>query len=55
MWISNIQGAVVVDRRSFSPEPEPIPEIKADHPFVYYIWDKESDAAVFSGRITKFD
>ncbi|XP_031618674.1 antichymotrypsin-2-like [Contarinia nasturtii] len=27
----------------------------ADHPFVYYIWNKEIEAAVFIGRITKFD
>lgn len=26
----------------------------ADHPFVYYIWDRKAKTSIFSGRITKF-
>ena len=38
-----------------SANPPPIPEFKADHPFLYYIWDKKSNTAIFTGRITKLD
>jgi serpin B len=32
--------------------PKPTPEFRADHPFVYYIQDRETGAIVFMGRMT---
>lgn len=31
------------------------PMFRADHPFVYYIWDNNSKTIVFSGRVTNFN
>ncbi|XP_031633966.1 antichymotrypsin-2-like [Contarinia nasturtii] len=33
--------------------PPRIPKFKVDHPFLYYIWDTQTQTPVFSGRITK--
>lgn len=38
----------------FSPfEDEKIPEFVANHPFIYFIWDKRTRVPIFSGRIVK--
>lgn len=44
--------AVVVDRASIA-EPKPNPEFRADHPFLYFIQDRETGAILFMGRLTK--
>ncbi|XP_055316128.1 serine protease inhibitor 42Dd-like [Sitodiplosis mosellana] len=33
----------------------PIEKFHVDHPFLYYIWDRETKTVVFTGRITKFN
>ena len=43
--------AIVADAAAFA-APKPTPEFRADHPFVYYIQDRETGAIVFIGRMT---
>ncbi|XP_031633972.1 antichymotrypsin-2-like, partial [Contarinia nasturtii] len=38
---------------SANPPPPIIPKFQVDHPFLYYIWDTQTQTPVFSGRITK--
>lgn len=35
--------------------PPDTPIFRADHPFVYYIWDNKTKTVIFSGRITKLN
>jgi serpin B len=42
--------AIVVDRASLA-EPKPNPEFRADHPFLYFIQDRETGAILFMGRL----
>lgn len=35
-------------------KPYELPKFIADHPFLYFIWDKKSNTLIFTGRITTF-
>lgn len=46
---------VGIDFRMDDEESNDFPTFRADHPFLYYIWDTESKSVIFIGHITKFN
>ncbi|MCO4748364.1 MAG: serpin family protein [Proteobacteria bacterium] len=43
--------AVIIATRSATPRPVEVPEFRADRPFVFLIWDRETETPLFVGRI----
>lgn len=43
--------AVVMAPRGAAPRPRPVPEFKADHPFLFFLRDRVSGAVLFAGRV----
>lgn len=43
----------VIDFRIDDDESNDFPTFRADHPFLYYIWDTESKTVIFIGHLTK--
>lgn len=49
--VEGVGGAAGPDDESTPPPPF---EFRADHPFMYYIWDNNSKSTIFAGRVTNF-
>lgn len=46
-------GATAVVMRAYASKPEPTPNFKADHPFIYLIMDRKTNTILFLGRFSE--
>lgn len=46
-------GATAVVMRAYASRPEPTPDFRADHPFIYLIMDRSTNTVLFMGRFSE--